>query len=359
MGRGVTAPAVSVVVAAYNGAAMIEETLASLQAQTFADFEIVVVDDRSTDDTLAVLARWPDPRLRVIALKENGGPVRARNRAVAEARGRYIAATDQDDLSLPDRLARQVAYLDARPEAALVGTGVAWLVDGVAKPSPYSVHTTPALIDWLLHIENPLAWSSVMMRGDVARTLDPFTRPEILYAEDFDLYHRLRAHGAIARLDDELLLYRVHAGGASQRYTATMTANAARVLEAALAPLIDAPATLAPLLVEHMMRREPVPDRACLLRLGEGLARLQQAYLAATPLARDDHKLIRWETARRWARVVRAGLRAGTLTLGDAMAARPDHLGLGHAGLDELLWSRVIGAARAARRRRSGQTLAA
>lgn len=352
-------PAVSVIVAAYNGAPMIEETLASLQAQTFGDFEIIVVDDRSTDDTLDVLARWPDPRLRVIALEENGGPVRARNRAVAEARGRYIAASDQDDLSVPDRLARQVAYLDAHPTTALVGSGVAWLVEGVAKPSPYSVHTTPALIDWLLHIENPLAWSSVMIRAETAHRLDPFTRPEILYAEDFDLYHRLRNHGRIARLDEELLLYRVHAGGASQRYTAMMTANATLVLEGAITRLIgDEAATTASLLVAHMMRRQPVPDRATLMALGERLARLQRAYLATSLLSRDDHKLIRWETARRWARVVRTGLRAGTITLGDAVLARADHLGLGHSGLDELLWSRVIGAARGARRRR-GQTFAA
>lgn len=352
-------PAVSVIVAAYNGAAMIEETLASLQAQTFGDFEIVVVDDRSTDETLDVLARWPDPRLRVIALEENGGPVRARNRAVAESRGRYIAASDQDDLSLPDRLARQVAYLDTHPGTMLVGTGVAWLVDGVARPSPYSIHTTPALIDWLLHIENPLAWSSVMVRAAAAQRLEPFTRPEILYAEDFDLYHRLRAQGAIARLDEELLLYRVHAGGASQRYTDTMTANAARVLAAVLSPLIgeDSRAT-APLFVEHLMRRQPVADRATLMTLGERLAQVQRAYLTVTPLSRDDHKLIRWETARRWARVVRTGLRAGTISLGDAVAARADHLGLGHAGLDELLWSRLIGAARTARRRRA-QTFAA
>jgi glycosyltransferase involved in cell wall biosynthesis len=353
-------PTISVLMGAYNGARFIEETLASLQAQTFTDFEIIVVDDKSTDDTLEVLKRWPDPRLRIIALAQNGGVTHARNRALGEARGRYIAATDQDDLSLPERFARQVAYLDAHPGTAVVGTGVAWLVDGVAKPSPYSAHTTPALVDWLLHIENPLAWSSVMIRADMARRLDPFCRPEALYAEDFDLYHRLRTHGAVARLDEEFLLYRVHAAGASQRYTRIMTDNAAASLHTALVPLIgDEAGPLAPLLVEHMMRRWPVPDRATLMDLGARLARLQAAWLAANPVSRDDHKLIRWETARRWARIVRAGLRTGTITLGDAVAARPEHMGLGHAGLDDLIWSRMIGAARAARRRRAGQTFVA
>ncbi len=345
------APAVSVIMAAYNGAALIEETLASLKAQTFGDFEIVVVDDKSTDDTLAVLRRWDDPRLRVIEAEVNGGPVRARNIAVAAARGRYLAGLDQDDLCMPERFARQVAYLDAHPETVLVGTAVALLKDRAVEPSSYAAHTTPALIRWLLRIGNPLAWSTVMIRADVARGLDPFTNPDRLFAEDFDLYHRLQPLGEIARLDDELLLYRVHPGGASQRYEATMTANATRVLADAYRPLLGPEAeSAAALVVAHLMQRRPAPDRATLSALGAVLVRLQRAHLDTHRVSRDDHKLIRWETARRWGEVVRASLRAGAISLADAIAVRPDHLGLGHAGLDELAWSRLVGAARAARR---------
>src|SRR3546814_3027377 len=112
-----SAPIVSVIMAAYNGAALLPETLASLQAQTFGDFELIVVDDRSPDDTLALLHGWSDHRIHVIAAAENQGPVKARNRAFAQARGRYIAALDQDDICLPDRFARQVAYLDANPRS--------------------------------------------------------------------------------------------------------------------------------------------------------------------------------------------------------------------------------------------------
>jgi len=346
-----TAPTVSVITAAYNGAALIGETLESLRAQTFADFEIVVVDDRSTDDTLAVLRGWDDPRLRVIAAAENGGPVRARNIAVAEARGRYLAALDQDDLCLPERFARQVAWLDAHPDCALVGCAVALLQDGVRRPSAYPPHTTPALIRWLLMIGNPLAWSSCMVRAEAAARFDPFTDPDRRYAEDFDLYHRLSRVGEIARLDEELLLYRLHGDNASIRYEATMTANAARVLADAYRAELGAEAEgAATLVATHLMARRPVPDRGVLAEVGALLVRLQRAHFAAHAVSRGDHKLIRWETARRWAGVVRAGLRAGTITLADAVAVRPDHLGLGHAGIDELLWSRLIGAVRVRRR---------
>ena len=111
-----SAPAVSVVMAVYNGAALLPETLASLRAQTFTDWELVAFDDCSKDDSIAVLRAFGDPRIRVIAAAENGGPVVARNRAFAEARGRYVAGLDQDDISLPERFAKQVAFLDTHPD---------------------------------------------------------------------------------------------------------------------------------------------------------------------------------------------------------------------------------------------------
>lgn len=347
-----TAPTVSVVMAAYNGAALIGETLASLARQTLTDWEAIVVDDCSTDDTRAVVAAWPDPRVRLVALAENGGPVRARNRALDEARGRYIAALDQDDLCLPERFARQVAYLDAHPGIALLGTAVDFLKAGQVGRSTYTDTTSPALIGWLSWIGNPLAWSSVMVRGEAARALDPFTRPDILYAEDFDLYHRIRPHGEIARLDRVLLHYRQHEGGASQRFTAMMEASAARVLAENHAALLgDDAADMARLLVAHHMAGSPVPDRATLRRLGDGIATLQAAYLDRHPPQAADVRLIRWETARRWARIGRTGLRAGTLGIADLAAVRPPHLGLGYAGPAALAWSRAVGVAR--------QTLAA
>ena len=346
------APVVSVIMAAYNGADLLPATLATLQKQTFADFELIVVDDCSTDSTREVLRTWPDPRFRMIALEQNGGPVRARNRAFAEARGRFIAALDQDDLCLPDRFARQVAYLDAHPETALLASATEVLEGARLLPSPHVAHTTPGLLRWLLRIENPIVWSSVMLRTDAARRLSPFTRPDILYAEDFDLYHRMAALGDIARIDTPLLAYRRHAGGASQRYEDTMLASARQVLEAAYAPLLNEQAgTAAALVVEHLMHRQPVTDRETLAALGEYLVQLQQAFFAERDWSAADKRMVRWVTARRWADVSRCSLRAGTLSLADALRVRPPHLGLGHNGMEELLWARLIGRARIAGRR--------
>lgn len=341
------APAVSVVMAAYNGTPWLGETLASLSAQTFGDFEVIVVDDLSTDDTLALLRAWPDPRLRVIAQAENSGPVRARNRAIAEARGRYIAALDQDDLCRPTRFARQVAYLDAHPDIALVGSDTASLTGGVIVPQRHPTHTTPRLIQWLLWIENPLVWSSVMMRATAARALDPFTRDELLYAEDFDLYHRISPIGGLARIDADLLIYRRHDGSTSRRFSDRMVDSAARVLENAHAGVFgDHSRECAALIVRHLMDHQPVTDRATLHRLGEILVALQAAFLSRHDCDAHDVRLIRWETARRWALVMRIALREGGLSLSDALRIRPPHLGLGHAGIEQLIVSRLIGGAR-------------
>jgi glycosyltransferase involved in cell wall biosynthesis len=114
-------PVVSVVTPAYNAARYLPETVGSLLRQNFSDFELVIVDDGSRDDTLAVAHRFAaiDGRVRVVSTP-NGGPAAARNRALREARGEFIALLDSDDTIAPEYLARQLAVLDANPDAAIV-----------------------------------------------------------------------------------------------------------------------------------------------------------------------------------------------------------------------------------------------
>ena len=353
MSLPVSGPTVSVVIPAYNGARWLPATLASLTAQTLTDWEAIVVDDCSPDDGRDLVAAWLDPRVRLLQLPANGGPVRARNAGVAVARGRYIAGLDQDDLCRPERLAQQVAYLDAHPDCVLLGTQVEYLTGDTVAPSTYPPVTTPGLLAWLLRIENPLAWSSVMVRGPVARALDPFTRPHLLYAEDFDLYGRVLRFGTIARLDEPLLLYRQHEGGVSKRFVETMRVSTASVLTERHAALGNDAPRAAHLIVTYLMGGDPVPDRTTLIELGTLIGRLQAAFVAEHHPDPATRRLIRWETAQRWARIGRIALRSGTLTLADILAVRPPHLGLGYAGLDTLAMSGLIGSGR-----RAGRALA-
>jgi glycosyltransferase involved in cell wall biosynthesis len=109
------APRISVITAVYNGSKYLAQTIDSVLAQSFRDFEYILVDDGSTDSSREIIAGYKDPRIRLISHEQNRGLVAARNTAFAHACGELIALTDQDDISKPERFERQVAFLDAHP----------------------------------------------------------------------------------------------------------------------------------------------------------------------------------------------------------------------------------------------------
>lgn len=111
---------ISVVLPVYNCELYIREAIESILAQTYTAFELIVVNDGSTDGTAAILAGISDPRLRVIA-QPNGGIVKALNAGLQAAKGQFIARQDADDISLPERFARQMAYMQAHPEVMVCG----------------------------------------------------------------------------------------------------------------------------------------------------------------------------------------------------------------------------------------------
>ena len=346
-------PCVSVIMPTHDGADLIARTLACLSTQTLQNFEAVIVDDCSVDNTRELIRAHGDSRFHLIPLPKNVGPVEARNIAVSHARGRYIAGLDQDDLCHAERLSRQLAHLDAHPDIALLGTAVDILEeDGICSSTAVPA-TTPTLIDWLTGIENPLVWSTVMLRREVAEQLNPFMRPERIYAEDFDLYHRVRPFGKLARLDMPLVTYRRHGAGISRRFVERMQQSATDVLaDRHRNVLADRASSVARLIVDHMMEGLPVPDRVTLEKLGQALSSIQHNFLISHEPDAESLRLIRWETALRWRRVGRIALREGTLCVADILAVRPDHLGLGYAGMHELLLSNAIGVARRHRRNR-------
>jgi glycosyltransferase involved in cell wall biosynthesis len=130
------APLASVIIPTYNRATLVAEALASVQAQTFRDFEIVVVDDGGTDGTVAALAGWPE--VRVLRHPRRRGVSAARNTGIHAARGQWLAFLDSDDLWLPDKLARQMDYLTTRPGLYLGQTDETWVRRGVRVNKPLS-----------------------------------------------------------------------------------------------------------------------------------------------------------------------------------------------------------------------------
>lgn len=326
-------PAVTVIMAVYNGAAYLRQSISGLLAQTWTDFEIVVVDDCSTDETPAILAGIDDERLRVARNETNLGVVLSRNRGMARARGTYIALHDHDDLSRPTRLARQVAFLEANPGIALVATAAHVLSNGVIRPPRPPVVTSPALLAWMLLVANPLVCSSVMLRASAARRLDPFMRPDYTVAEDYDLYHRLRPFGGIARLDEPLTIYRQHETNLSRVQEGKMISAAERILASSYEPLFgpEAAATGA-MVVKYMSGLHPVPNLDVMRTLQSRLRALTEHFIADPAISLADRALILKELRVRWARVLRAA-RRNRIPVGrdDAEVIPSAHAATGHS----------------------------
>lgn len=334
-------PRVSVVMAAYRGATLIRETIESLLAQTMTDFEVVVMDDCSPDETAAEAASTGDPRVRVIRTPRNSGPAVARTLGLEHARGQFVAALDHDDLCRPDRFARQLDYLDRHPDVVLVSSAIAPFGIGAPPADAYPDLTDPGEIDWTMLLLNPIAWSSVMIRVAAARALLPFQRDERRYAEDFDLYHRIRQFGRIGRIPEPLVRYRHHAGNASRQHEELMIRSAGAVLATAYAGLFDGREEEAGLLMSrHTGASYPPADQATLARIGAVLARLLEARGALAPGFAPA------SASHHWWRLARAGLRAGAYDAAALEAARPAFARAGDAGGLRLARDRAVGAGR-------------
>jgi hypothetical protein len=314
-----TAPRVSVIMATYNGAAFIRQSINSLLAQTFTDFELIVVDDCSTDETPGILDSIADSRLRVFGNARNLGVVESRNRCFAQVRGTYVAMLDHDDISRPRRLEQQVAYLDARPDTVLIGTAAHLLEDGRITGPRLPGTTSPALISWLLLVANPLVCSSVMFRTAAARRLDQFMRASYAYADDFDLYHRLKPFGAIARVDEPLTIYRLHGANAFRRHEDVMTGNAVRVMTPHYARWFGEDAReAAELIAGHLSAGRPVTSLATLQRLQDCLRRLTDGFLAGGDIMADDRAAILEHAEALWQRTLQRAARHGDFRISRA-----------------------------------------
>lgn len=203
-------PAVSVILPVFNGAMFVEAAVESVLRQSFGNFEVLAVDDGSTDDSAERLERLAgrDARITVIR-QEKGGIAAALNRGLQKARGRYMARIDADDRMRQDRLERQVWAMEADPRLALLGSAYRDIrLDGDRG----TVHTPPlndTAIRWKMLFQNALAHPSVMVRMKILRDEGLAYDPAAM-AEDYALWSQIIEYGRVGNLAEALLEYRVH-----------------------------------------------------------------------------------------------------------------------------------------------------
>lgn len=197
-------PTVSIILPTYNGARYIKRAVESVRAQTFEDWELVVVDDGSTDGTHTIVTDIAslDSRIKYERNAANLGIQKTLNRGLALASGRYIARIDDDDAwSDAGKLASQVAYLESHPDAVLVGTG-ARIVDEAGKEiRRYFFPETDAAIRQSMLAKNCFAHASVVFRTDAVRAVGGYGESQdVRHVEDHDLWLRLGSRGEFANL---------------------------------------------------------------------------------------------------------------------------------------------------------------
>lgn len=201
-------PTVSVVIPVYNAAAFIKDCVASVIHQTYRDFEIIIIDDGSTDESAEMIRSFNDQRIRFIQNENNIGLIATLNKAFALCRGKYIARLDADDMALPERLSIQVQFMDSNPELALLGSSY----------FPLSNKTTSAVvlasgkgtIQANLLFNSCFAHPSVMIRKSALAERNPVFNPAFPHAEDYELWVWMMQHYTIDNIVEPLIHYRLH-----------------------------------------------------------------------------------------------------------------------------------------------------
>lgn len=205
---GADAPLVSAVMPTYNMGRYISAAVAGILSQTYTNWELVIVDDGSTDDTAATVARISDARIRYVRLDSNEGRGAARNVCLAKARGSLIAVTDADDISLPNRFEKQVAFLRAHPDVGVVSGQLRYFS---AESGPRRLNGFPqsrAGINakfrrGVMGVAHPAS----MVRRSVIDALGGYS-PECRRAQDLEFFLRASDRWAMENLPDVLILYR-------------------------------------------------------------------------------------------------------------------------------------------------------
>ena len=220
-------PRVSVIMCVYNtNEQYFTEAVKSILDQTFSDFELIIVDDHSSRDLFCDIV-FDDQRIKIIRLPSNHGPAYARNQALNIAEGEYIAIMDSDDISLPNRIEKQVAFLDNNKNYVACGTWFKFfgsknhLVTREIDDSEY--YRCCLLFGNVPTILNP----SVMLRRDILTEFSIKYDESLTYGEDYKMWMQLTEHGKITNIKEVLLLYRTH----PEQLTSKKTKNQKSILD--------------------------------------------------------------------------------------------------------------------------------
>lgn len=258
MDKTISHPIVSIVMPVFNSGAFLAEAIYSILNQTFRDFELIALNDGSTDNSLSILNNIAaeDRRLRVIHGESNTGLVSRLNQGIALSNGKYIARMDSDDVAMPNRLQTQYNFLEANPSVCIVGSAYERTSDNSVMRCPY---THNEILTFALS-ECPFAHPTVMIRKETLLTLNTWYDANEFPAEDYDLWTRLLRVGHGANIGEVLLKYRVHQGQISSQKSTEQKKAVARIIVRQLEHICGSTKLPHPELAASLFAKENLPN---------------------------------------------------------------------------------------------------
>lgn len=296
-------PTVSVILPVYNSDIFLREAIESILSQTYSDFEVIAIDDGSTDATSTILRKYVkiDSRLHIYTQLENRGLVEALNQGLKLAQGKYIARMDADDISLTNRLEKQVDFLENHPEIGVLGTGVE-VIDSLGQhQGTMNYSLVHPLILWELCFHCPIIHPTVMIRHDV---LDAVGGYQSVYpcAEDYDLWTRLSEFTQFANLPESLLRLRKHGANVTIKNQSMHLESSAAISQNMIFSISRCQVSVTPLELAWKPRRIPPFE---LQQLLQAIDALLNHLLDLPDLTLDEKRFLRSNAALQLSRLLR------------------------------------------------------
>lgn len=285
-------PTVSVILPVYNGSAYLVEAIESVLDQTWTDFELLLIDDGSTDSTIELASRYDDdPRLIILRNNQNMGLIATLNRGIELARGEFIARMDADDIALPHRLERQVTFLESHPDVGLCGSHVITFWQTGEQNWRYPEHDDE--IRCRLLFSAAFAHPSVMMRRTLLMENHIRYDKDYPFAEDYAFWIRCMPYCSMANIAEPLLRYRLHESNTASRHRIRQRDTVARIHRELLGWLNIVPTDDDLALHFSLAYRMSGVNQYLLDRIEDWLIRLRDANRAtrAFPIEAFEHTL--------------------------------------------------------------------
>lgn len=221
------APLVTVLLPVYNAESHLAEAVQSILNQTFRDFEFLIINDGSTDRSAEIIASFNDERIRMVSNESNLKLITTLNKGLDLARGKYIARMDADDISLPNRLQRQVEFMEAHPEVGICGT---WFRSFGTHSTVVKYPEKDEDIRVMMLYQIPFSHPTVMLRREVLEKRHIRFLSEFIHAEDYEAWVRLMPFTRFANLPEILLQYRLHGQSVSSSHRDIQDRNTYKII---------------------------------------------------------------------------------------------------------------------------------